>query len=162
MWGGSKNRVLPAAADFMRISTTHNDQFLPFLVQIRPKMAFSEAKNLIIFCENFCNIIEVVEDWKFQIFWTLQKNDVKIELQKLGKTCSDSNSDSNIRVQVLNAGPYIPWALLLVHTEPLYQYKKVVQTRASLSEQCMNSKVCRHKFCTNSESDKGGVSLSLL
>jgi len=63
--------------------------------------AFSKAKNL----NNFCNIFEVPEDWKFQIFQTLRKNDVKLELLKLGKTRSHSNSDSNIRVQVRNAGP---------------------------------------------------------
>ncbi len=41
----------------------------------------------------------------FQTFLTLQKIDVKIELWKLRKTCSDSNSNSNIWVQVQNAGP---------------------------------------------------------
>ncbi len=40
----------------------------------------------------------------FQIFRKLQKNDVKIEFLFLQKTCSDSNSDSNIRVQVWYAG----------------------------------------------------------
>jgi len=41
----------------------------------------------------------------FQTFQKLRKNDVKIELGKSRKTRSDSNSDSNIRVQVWNAGP---------------------------------------------------------
>jgi len=41
----------------------------------------------------------------FKTFLTLQKIDVKIELWKLRKTCSNSNSNSNIWVQVRNAGP---------------------------------------------------------
>jgi len=63
------------------------------------------GQNIQIILKNFCNIFDVLEDWKFPIFRTLWKNDVKIELQKLQKTCSDSYSYSNIRVQVQNAGP---------------------------------------------------------
>ncbi len=38
---------------------------------------------------------------------------VKIEFRKSQKTRSDSNSDSNIRVQVRNAGPYLATVLIL-------------------------------------------------
>jgi len=41
----------------------------------------------------------------FQTFQKLRKNDIKIEFRKSRKTRCDSNSDSNIQVQVRNAGP---------------------------------------------------------
>ncbi len=39
-------------------------------------------------------------------FQKLQKNDVKLELQKSRKTCSDSKTDSKVWLKVRNAGPY--------------------------------------------------------
>jgi len=48
-------------------------------------MAYLEAKNSIIFAKKNCNIFEVAENWKFQIFLTLWKNNVKIELRKSQK-----------------------------------------------------------------------------
>jgi hypothetical protein len=52
---------------------------------------------------------------------------------------------------------FIPWASLPVQTGPLYQYKKVAQSRASLSVHYSDKKVCTDTFCTDSESDKGGL-----
>ena len=51
-------------------------------------------------------LTENLEFVLFQTFQELQKNDVKIELRKSQKTHSDLNSNSNIRVQFRNAGPY--------------------------------------------------------
>ncbi len=55
-----------------------------------------------------CKYSEITENSEFvlfQIFQKLRKNDVKIEFWKSQKTRSYSNSDSDIRVQVQNAGP---------------------------------------------------------
>jgi len=53
------------------------------------------------------NLTEYSEFVLFQIFQKLQKNNVKIEFLFSQKTCSDSNSDSNIQVRVRYAGPYL-------------------------------------------------------
>ncbi len=42
----------------------------------------------------------------FRTFRKLRKNEVKLELQKLQKTCANSKSDLNVWFKVRNAGPY--------------------------------------------------------
>jgi len=44
--------------------------------------------------------------WKFRIFRKHWKNYVKLELRKSRKTRSNLKTDSKVRVQVRNAGPY--------------------------------------------------------
>jgi len=50
-------------------------------------------------------ITEILEIGLFQTFQKLRKNDVKLELQKLQKTRSDSKTDSKVWLKVWNAGP---------------------------------------------------------
>jgi len=51
----------------------------------------------------FTEILKIVI---FQTFQKLRKNDVKLKLQKLQKTCSNSKTDSKVWLKVQNAGPY--------------------------------------------------------
>ncbi len=50
-------------------------------------------------CSEFTEISEIV------LFRKLQKNDVKLELQKSQKTRSDLKTDSKVWFKVWNAGP---------------------------------------------------------
>ncbi len=51
----------------------------------------------------FSKISEIV---LFYSFRKLRKNDIKLELRKSQKTCSDSKTDSKVWLKVRNAGPY--------------------------------------------------------
>ncbi len=56
--------------------------------------------------QGFLNIMNLQKIWNLfysKLSKNYKKNDVKIESRKLRKTCSDSNPDSNIRIQVQNA-----------------------------------------------------------
>ncbi len=53
---------------------TKNGQFFPFLVQMRPKMAFSEAKNLNIFAKIF-----VI----FSRFWKIEISELSENIKKI-------------------------------------------------------------------------------
>ncbi len=46
---------------------------------------------------------------------------------------------------------------MLICTGPLYQYGEVCWARALLSVQWIDNEVCTDKFCTDSESDWGGL-----
>jgi hypothetical protein len=50
----------------------------------------------------FTEILEIV---LFRTFQKLRKNDVKLELRKSQKTCSDLKTDSKVRLKVWNAVP---------------------------------------------------------
>jgi len=50
-------------------------------------------------------ILEILEIVLYRTFQKLRKNDVKLELRKSRKTCSDSKTDSKVRLKVQNAGP---------------------------------------------------------
>ncbi len=58
MWGGSKNRVLPAAADFMRISTTLI--FLLFFTVLIICSAFPSNMKIFINVSGFGNMISLL------------------------------------------------------------------------------------------------------
>ena len=51
-------------------------------------------------------ILEILEIWKFRTFRKLRKNDVKLQLRKSQKTCSDSKTNLKVWLKVRNAGPY--------------------------------------------------------
>jgi len=53
-----------------------------------------------------CRSLEILEIVLFRTFQTLQKNDVKLELQKSRKTRSDSKTNSKVWLKVWNAWPY--------------------------------------------------------
>ncbi len=62
MWGGSKNRVLPAAADFMRISTT---------LLLRPDgvFTFSPIGRAILIIGKWWSLgIDPILAWKYEKF----------------------------------------------------------------------------------------------
>jgi len=64
------------------------------------------GKSLETGFSEFLKIPEISEIVLFRNFPKLQKNDVKLELQKLRKTRSDSKTDSKVWLKVRNAGPY--------------------------------------------------------
>ncbi len=78
-------------------------------ISLGQKTLFLGQKNLFLRQkQGFLNIPNL---WNIQNLFYSElsenyKNDVKIKLRKSQKTCSDSNFDSNIRVQVWNAVPY--------------------------------------------------------
>jgi len=55
----------------------------------------------------FSECSEILEIVLFQTFRKLRNNDVKLELRKSQKTCSDSKTDSKVRLKVWNAGPWL-------------------------------------------------------
>jgi len=56
---------------------------------------------------NNSELTKISEFVLFQTFQKLQKNGVKLRLQKLQKTRSSSKTDSNVWFKVRNAGPYL-------------------------------------------------------
>ncbi len=57
------------------------------------------------FGKGFSKHLEISEIVLFRTLRKLQKYDVKLELWKSQKTCSDSKTDSKVWLKVRNAGP---------------------------------------------------------
>ncbi len=65
MWGGSKNRVLPAAADFMRISTTNIFATLHISLLLKTWKCFTQDVTKISDLDN-----EVMLEFFINVTWT--------------------------------------------------------------------------------------------